>query len=478
MVITLILSFDIALVSLIKSSVLFMALPVLVILSLHDTLVRRALPVALLAFIAFTLLLLLAVGQQPAHWGAFYQGYFDLSRGYNADMGLPTPRLTQVLWGVGVAVIVASFAVASLTDRLVALMLGGCLLVAYKASFHRHGLNPDVAFMTLAIVGLGQLLTGRGRFFGASHRSAVVAVVAVAVVGTLAIVAPRLIPDGPAMLLAHAQHRLSFFLVPGEAKAAREADRAWFQSALAAAKASFPFPDAQGTLDVFPWNFGLGMASGLPLAPRPAFQAYFTTTRLTTERNAAFFASASAPQSILYTFAPIDNRFAALEDPLTLRAFKQYYALAARRDGHLLLTRRPQPLREEERGCVQQAFTLGQPITLPATAPGEALWAQVELTQTWSGQALGFLFGPPVLGIELAEGTQTHAYRFLQTPGAIGFLLSPALVSTDTAQAFFDGANGGVVPHSVRFSVMSDTPGLWLKPGGTISLCRLAWSAP
>ncbi|MBK6323123.1 MAG: hypothetical protein IPF38_13345 [Burkholderiales bacterium] len=251
------------------------------------------------------------------------------------------------------------------------------------------------------------------------------------------------------------------------------------QKALAEPRAAIPFKDIQAPFDVFPFEFGLAYASGLELATRPAFQTYYATSRRMTEHNANFLASKKVPKSVLFSMIAVDNRYPALEDPQTLRAYRRFYQVGRQTPDQLLLTRRTTPLRESQ-SC-QPTFELGfgQTLTLPPLQDGSALWARIAVESTWLGRLAGFLLGPPALGLSVVAPNWQRDFRFLREAGESGFLLSPALVSTPAAAHFLSGA--ATVPEdritNIKLpALISSFP--WFDNTFDVTLCTLAWAPP
>ena len=217
---------------------------------------------------------------------------------------------------------------------------------------------------------------------------------------------------------------------------------------------------------MFPFEFGLAYASGLELATRPAFQTYYATSRRMTEHNANFLASKKVPKSVLFSMIAVDNRYPALEDPQTLRAYRRFYQVGRQTPDQLLLTRRTAPLRESQ-SC-QPTFELGfgQTLTLPPLQDGSALWARIAVESTW-------------LGLSVVAPNWQRDFRFLREAGESGFLLSPALVSTPAAARFLSGAATVPEDHitSIKLpALISSFPRF--DNTFDVTLCTLAWAPP
>lgn len=467
-----------AVVSLAKSSAFILSVPVVMIVTLYNIHRRDYVPYYLISFVFLMAGLLLLTGQAPENWAAFLVGYLDISRAYHADMGLPASPMYLVAWGIGAALVLSSVPLTRRSGWYLGLLLLGALMITYKASFIRHGTLADTAALSLAFLAAAQLWTTESRFFGWGHRVAL----GVVSVGATVIASQALVPiwpDGKAFerIWQGVDQNIRFFIDSDyraglQAKLQRD-----FSDHLATLRAGLPFKDIKGPVDAFPIDLGTAYATRLPLAPRPAFQAYFATSRLMTERNAAFLASDRAAASILYRPLTIDGRYPALEDPLSRRAFRRYYDLADRQGAWMLLARRSAP-RSEVESCESVQTSLNAETPLPESVADQAVWARIAVQPTWIGALVGEVMTPPRVGITVTQVSgQSSAFRFLREAGSVGFFLSPTLAMPDADAAFLAGI---IRPEdrvkTVRIDYPQDSSVLpWFKLDVSIDFCRLAW---
>jgi hypothetical protein len=480
-IITILLSLLLAVASLVKSAILILALPILIFVTLYRVVIKDYYPVALAAYCLFTALILSLTGQDFANWVDFYRGYFDVSLSYNADMGLPAPPLYLALWCVGALSVLSSFPLKSTKTITLALLIIGCLLVAYKLSFTRHGSYSYLAFWALAFIGTVQILNPLARFYGWAHRVLILGTAGLALVVALAIALPfQPVGKGLQDMLTILHDRLRFFGDSDFRNQRRLDNRQEFTAMLADLRQKFPFKDAAGPIDAFPFDIGFAYSAGLDLATRPAFQAYYATSRFMTERNHDFLATDRAARSILFSVAPIDGRFAALEDPLSLRAFRRFYQADQQTAEHLLLVRRAKPSVEAET-CQDSVSRFDTAIPIPAVLSDQAVWARVSLTPTLVGRIAAFFLGGPTLGLTVSTpAARDQEFRFLRDAGDVGFLLSPGLTSLEAAAAFYRGESRAqdAVSQIRVTNRTGDTIFRWFQPVMTVSLCTLSWSSP
>jgi hypothetical protein len=473
------LAFGAAFACLVKSNAVFFTVPALVLASLYRFSIKDFWPVVPVSFVLSVFLLFWWSGQDVAFFGEFLFGYLDVSRAHNEDMGLPAPVGLHLAFLVGAAMVATTLRFHNRTGMVLGALTLGYLLVAYKMGFIRHGEHPEAAFLALAFICTVQLWSASGHFRNNHHRRlvAAVAVSAAAFVASSALFA-SLLPHGePLQGYAHVvQHRIRYVLDPTFRAASDTEGQRRYQQALTEARAAMPFDAMEAPVDVFPFEFSLAHASGLPVANRPAFQSYFATSRHMTERNARFLHSERAPRAVILGVAAIDGRYPALEDPLSLSAYRRLYQVDRQSADALLLTRRDAPL-AQTRSCRQAEWRFNEPLAIPTVNPDQAVWAEITLKQSGLGHILGLLIGHPAIPMTVATSEGSRPYRYLREAGEVGFLLSPALVSTEAAILFFKGASR---PQDSVRSVSIQQPSdrwRWFDKDILVNLCVLSWGA-
>ncbi|MFD2264666.1 hypothetical protein ACFSM5_17305 [Lacibacterium aquatile] len=479
MAISALLAIQMAFMGLIKSTALFLALPILILVTAYRLYQRDWFPVPLLVFLLATTALL-AVGRQDYSAVVdFYVAYLDVSRAYNADMQLPAGMLHQVALVAGGVLILASVPYRARGGFLHGVLLLGYLLVIYKLNFTRQGAHPQISFAGLAVPLLCQIMLPE-RCLPKPWFRATLITVALACLATAHILRSILMQDEMSVLRYGRifEQRLQLLIHPGFRGNFWRAQETARAEVVAKVRTAMPFKSMEGPVDAFPFEVGKILDSGMEAATRPAFQAYFATSRLMTERNLAFLESDAAPKSVLFSITPIDGRYATLEDPLTQRAYRRLYQPRDSTPEVLLLERRAQPLLEQEI-CRETYTMLGQTVPLPPTRPDEALWVRLNLTTTAKSRIAELLAPPPELRLEIATPAGTSSYRYLQESGTVGFLLSPALTTTDGAGRFFAGQT---LPQDtvLGFKLMDaqHSPAGWYEEGIPVTLCTLSWKEP
>lgn len=475
--VSVLLAFGAAFACLVKSNAVFFTVPALLLATLYRLSLRdRSLAVPL-GFALSTAFLFWVSGQALSNFPAFVAGYLDVSRAHNEDMTLAAPALPHATFLFGAAVVASTLRFTHRKESVLGALTLGYLLVAYKMGFIRHGSHPEAAFLALAFVGAVQLWSGEGHFHHRAHRVLVAGGVAAAAafVASSALFA-SLLPHGEPLkgYAQVVQNRFRYAVDPAFRAASNAEAQRRFVTGLNEARAAIPPGVEQGPIDVFPFEFSLAYASGMPVASRPAFQSYYATSRLMTERNARFLASEQAPSTVIFGIAPIDGRYAALEDPLALRAFRQAYQVQAKHSDAVLLTRRARPLQVSS-ACHSSEFRWDERIDIPAVAPGQAVWAEIVMKPRAVGRLVGLFAGHPAITMTLATPDGDARYRTLREAAEVGFLLSPALVSNDAAAHFLGGASRP--QDSVRGLTLHRPSGPvpWFDETVSARLCVLSW---
>jgi len=188
-------------------------------------------------------------------------------------------------------------------------------------------------------------------------------------------------------------------------------------------------PALYGTVDVYPFASAVALAHRFPYSPRPALQSYAAYTPRLSRMDAEHLQGAHAPDNILFEVAPIDGRFPALDDSLSLpELLTRYEARGGVAGRFLLLIRSSRPRTYSLTPIADLKGRMGQLMTLPLSSTGKPIWATVELRSTWRGSAAAMLFKPPVISMVVRErGGRVKSYRVLPELVGAGFMLSPVI---------------------------------------------------
>src|SRR5262249_27890429 len=184
------------------------------------------------------------------------------------------------------------------------------------------------------------------------------------------------------------------------------------------------------TLDVFGHEQAVALLNGLAYHPRPVFQGYSAYTPDLARLNQRFYASADAPEFVLFQLQSIDGRLPALDDSLALRELLRRSEPVLSEGGFTLLKRgvasaaAPPAGRREAR-----TLELGAPIDLCDLGPG-ATWVEISAPLSALGRLRSLLLKPPMAHLELVQrGGRSQVFRLPLAEAETGFLVNPLLTA-------------------------------------------------
>ncbi|HEX4572561.1 MAG TPA: hypothetical protein VH184_19155 [Dongiaceae bacterium] len=171
-----------------------------------------------------------------------------------------------------------------------------------------------------------------------------------------------------------------------------------FAAAKARIRAQMPLPPVTGTVDIYPWQLSAILANGLRWSGRPVFQSYSVYEPSLDARNVAHLRGPDAPDTVFFTFYPIDDRLPAQDDSGSLLQLLAAYDIVGYRPPYVQLAKRapqaPVPLDEAATRIV--SARLGSDIALGDRGP---VWARVRLKPTLLGQLVAAAYKLPPLHI-------------------------------------------------------------------------------
>lgn len=216
-----------------------------------------------------------------------------------------------------------------------------------------------------------------------------------------------------------------------------------YNNALAQIRSSCAVPNLEGSTDIYPYDQSCLFAANLHWAPRPIFQSYSAYTPKLETLNAIHLLSKDAPQNIIFSVKPIDNRLPSLDDGLSWPILLKAYNLSAltpdwvtlkkngsKYNGHWVLVKVGQYNQYEE-------------VLLPKTRG--LLFAQLKMRETILGRIFNILFKTPPVSISvlLANG-QPKTFRIIPEMAESQFLISPLIEKTNDFALLYDYKNNSL----------------------------------
>lgn len=224
-----------------------------------------------------------------------------------------------------------------------------------------------------------------------------------------------------------------------------------YEQAKANIRLDHPLPLSTGTVDLYPTELSTIFAHNLNWSGRPIPQSYSVYETSLDNKNVAHLRSANAPETVFFSFSPIDDRLPAIEDAGSVLELLGGYTVSAIESPYLVLKKRL-----DERGASldvahQKALLgeFGKAIELDPTRP---VWMQADIQPTLLGKLVAGVFRLPQLQIELTfNNGAVIRKRVIPKITSAGFIVAPYLAGAEDFAALAAGIDLGVKVKSVRF---------------------------
>jgi hypothetical protein len=226
-----------------------------------------------------------------------------------------------------------------------------------------------------------------------------------------------------------------------------------------AIKALEPLPHVEGTVDVYPTELSAIFANNLRWSGRPVFQSYSVYTPELQAKNVAHLVGSAAPDTVFFTFAPIDGRLPALEDSQSLLKLLSAYRITALVPPYVRMDREPDSINAQLREREERSMVVGWDQDIPVTNPA-AMWVNVDARPSLLGRLARSAFKLPELEIDLTlvDGSVSR-HRFIASIGRSGFIVSPYL--TTAADLVYLTAGLSSARRVKSFKLVTHAPNFW-----------------
>ncbi|MET3118489.1 hypothetical protein AAKU64_002722 [Undibacterium sp. GrIS 1.8] len=219
-------------------------------------------------------------------------------------------------------------------------------------------------------------------------------------------------------------------------------DKGWLQSdyddALTLLRAKANFPVLKGTTDIYSFNQSYLIASGNNWSTRPVLQSYSAYTPALIEMNRQHLLGSQAPDNIIFSIEPIDNRFPSIEDGASWPILMTKYHPTKIQGDFLFLKKNDLPISASQLTQISSGqFKLGQNITVPET--DQTIFAEIEIEPSLLGSLANLLFKASQLQlfVELKNGEKKE-FRIVSGMTKTGFVLSPLVENIDEYVKLYD----------------------------------------
>jgi hypothetical protein len=190
-----------------------------------------------------------------------------------------------------------------------------------------------------------------------------------------------------------------------------------------------PLPRVEGTVDIYPTDVSAIFANNLRWSGRPVFQSYSAYTPELQARNVAHLTGAAAPDTVFFTFSPIDERLPTADDSESLLKLISTYRITAFASPYVRMDRAPGANNAQLRERETRSLVVGWNQDIPVT-DAMPLWIKIDARPSVLGHLIQSAFKLPQLEIDLtlADGSIAH-HRFIASIGRSGFIISPYLIA-------------------------------------------------
>lgn len=395
-----------------------------------------------------------ACGQSPTQWLAYALNSLEISSGYQAAMGLPTPEGQLKIAG-GVFLALGGYVgwhIFTQPDRPRSaagfLILAAFLFLNWKHGFVRAdghmlgffycALVPVVAFPAL----LGERVKKRGW----------VPYLIVCVIGLLCLTGMRntftsTIDYAPNITNEKLQRNIQSFLDWDRARNDIEGQVDHWQREANLPKAQALIGDA--SVDVLGFEQAIALFNDFNYTPRPIFQSYSVYTPHLAELNADFITSDQAPEFLLLKLQTIDERPQLADDSHVMALFPHLYEFKLLEKDFYVFQRRPSA---PDVGSLQPRLVrthdlyIGTEISIADLAT-EHLWIELDVPFNLAGRARNFLYKPPLVHLVVTDfDGMEERYRIPRPIALAGFQINPLVTDFNS----YLEAHGGTMPRQVK----------------------------
>ena len=478
----LLLCLTLALISLVKFTVLVLAVFLVAVVSLFDLFVRKRFPWAALLYPVALSGFWIAAGQNLGDFWAYLYHSLCIASGYNEAMARVGPREEIGLFVVAGLLSLTLVAASEWRRRhqggafsVVGLL--AILFMGFKTGFVRHDpWHALIAPFTL----LAAMWTYAGVLWGSLPGRARTMGIGLCLASAIALGWFSLdrymrlsLPTFLARTVQTAQLSLAEIrnLTQGDVHLRRA-----HAEANARIRAAVPVQAGAGSFDIYPYELAVIFAHGLQWKPRPVIQSYSAYTSTLADLNAGHLRSENAPDSLLFDVATIDGRFPALDDGLSWPEILTRYDIRSAAGPHLFLGR-SEVARSYRLVPVQTAMaTFDTQLEVPGIAEGP-IWARIDVRPTWLGRLVAFLYKPPPVFMTVrAPSIPILKFRLIPAMARAGFLLSPMVQDRATFVALtlpdWTERLRGVAPIDITLSVEPNAQ-RFFNPDVEVSFFRL-----
>lgn len=420
---------------LIKFTLFFPAVLIILLITIYDLFRQRSFPYLLSIFIVAIIALWLLAHQKLSYLIDFIIGSLDLSASYSQVMGiLSYPREILAYLIIGGIILILVVEMERCVKRWWAifhlLALISILFLSFKAAFIRHDDHAFIAVTLLIITALTYFAPLWS--FAAGHLKKIIATVPVIAAMVLVLYSFNIHPtSNPASNPPFIKAVINRFSAYKALISDRDFYYRTYQANIDEIRNQHPLPMLTGSVDSYPSSQAIILSYGFKYHPRPVLQSHVTYNARANQLNANFLQTDNAPENILFDIEPIDGRYPTIEDSRSWPALFTLYDIDSSYDRFLILKRAKNRRNYQLKPIGQIQGIIGTPFKIPEINSG-AVWATINIDLTLMGKLSSLLYRvvAPNLEVKINEGTTTEFSLPIPMAKA-GFLLSPLITNRE-----------------------------------------------
>lgn len=227
-------------------------------------------------------------------------------------------------------------------------------------------------------------------------------------------------------------------------------------------------------VDIIPWEVSEINRYGLNYNPRPVVQSYSAYDKFLDDCNSNKYASATAPNYLLFSSNAIDHRYPFWDESETKRTILTHYEVVAdtawsEQDQYFLLKKRNVPLKLEIVSEKKIQLQLGEEYSFDSSS---LQYLYPAIRYNLRGTIRRFLFQPPALQAQITfEDGSKEQYKAVIPVMASGILVNKKIVTTLDARLFFEHqGKRNVAIKSIKFT---GDPGIVSEIEATVKSVQL-----
>ena len=235
-----------------------------------------------------------------------------------------------------------------------------------------------------------------------------------------------------------------------------------YEKGIAEIHSTFNFERVDGTADIYNYNTMALLASGIEWNPRPVFQSFAAYNEQLAILNKKHLLSENAPDYLFFKLETIDNRYPTLDDGMSWPVFFGRYTPYKYVNDYVLLKKKEEStpeshfttLIQEDEGLFSDRFAV--PVS------DDPVFAEISLEKSLMGKLFGLFYKVPELKITVQSlGGRTMTKRIIAPAAAAGFVISPAVITTEGFSMLFDSGYSGGESRTAWFELSTSLPILW-----------------